>query len=117
MMPRIFRMSLVLALVLGCIAPLMAADTPRPENTAGPSLLQAPSITPNLSTNKAQGTSPFAQLQPQPQPQPKWMDAYADCEAACFDGWNQCCTYGGCEQCSCQLALCRTGCGDPYYGC
>ncbi|HEY2289215.1 MAG TPA: hypothetical protein VGM86_00815 [Thermoanaerobaculia bacterium] len=40
-----------------------------------------------------------------------------DCESACSDQFLQCCTYGGCEQCSCQLALCRAGCGDPWYGC
>jgi hypothetical protein len=115
MMPRIVKMSLVLTFVLCCVAPLArAAGTSRPENAPGPSFLQSqPLVTPNLSAKAQQGTSPFAQ----PQPQPKWMDEYADCEASCFDGWNQCCTYGGCEQCSCQLALCRAGCGDPYYGC
>jgi len=110
-MSRILKMSLVLALVLGSVAPLWAAsapgnaDLPQPAKAPLPAFLQAQ---PNVSP-----ASPAVQTQPQP----KWMDAYADCEAACFDGWNQCCTYGGCEQCSCQLALCRAGCGDPYYGC
>src|SRR5882757_509450 len=86
----------------------MAAETPRPENAPIPSFLKSqPLVTPDFS----------AQSFTQKQPQPKWMDSDPDCEAACFDQWNQCCTYGGCEQCSCQLALCRAGCGDPWYGC
>jgi hypothetical protein len=113
-MSRILKMSLVLTLVLGCVSPLLAADLPRPEKAPLPAFLLAqPNVSPNLTAKSPEGASPFAQTQPQP----KWMDDYADCEAACFDGWNQCCTYGGCEQCSCQLALCRAGCGDPYYGC
>src|SRR5436305_7965875 len=110
-MSRILRMSLVLTLALSVlvgVAPLWAAsapgtpDLPRPDKTPLPAFLQAqPNVSPALTAKSPQGASPFVQ------PQPKWMDDYADCEAACFDGWNQCCTYGGCEQCSCQLALCR----------
>lgn len=107
-MSRILWMSLVLTLVLGCVAPLLAADTP-PSTNAPASL---PSFLQSLKAPSPQGAPAVPA-----QPRPKWMDAYADCEAACFEGWNQCCTYGGCEQCSCQLALCRAGCGDPYYGC
>ena len=113
-MRRILWMSLVLPLLLGCLAPLLAADTPPAAKAPLPAFLLAPApVSPDVAVKGAQGTAPTVQ----PQPMPKWMDAYADCEAACFDGWNQCCTYGGCEQCSCQLALCRAGCGDPYYGC
>jgi len=41
-----------------------------------------------------------------------------DCEQACFDDYMQCASgCSACDQCSCQLAYCRAGCGVPFQGC
>jgi hypothetical protein len=106
-------MTLALTLVFCCAAPLaLAAGAPGPADPPRPSLLQSQPLFALLVSAKApQGTSSLDR------PQPKWMDVDPECDAACFDQFTQCCTYGGCEQCSCQLALCRSSCGVPWYGC
>jgi len=41
-----------------------------------------------------------------------------ECEASCFQQYFECANgCSACDQCSCQLALCRAGCGVPYTGC
>ena len=41
-----------------------------------------------------------------------------ECEAMCFQQYFECANgCSACDQCSCQLALCRAGCGVPYTGC
>ena len=108
---RISRLPLVLTLVLCCVAALALSAAPsRPAGTRAPALHKPPTPPAPVTPAKAtQGKSPV---------KPIWLaDTDTDCEIACFDGFYQCCTYGACEQCSCQLALCRAYCGDPYYGC
>ena len=115
-MTRILRLSLVLTLVLCCVSSLaLAAGTSRPAGTLVPLHLKSPALmTPLAPAKTPQGTS---SLNPST-PRPTWMsDVDPDCDSACFDQFRECCTYGGCEQCSCQLALCRSYCGVPWYGC
>lgn len=41
-----------------------------------------------------------------------------ECENSCFQQYFECAIgCSACDQCSCQLALCRAGCGVPYTGC
>jgi hypothetical protein len=41
-----------------------------------------------------------------------------ECESSCFQQYIECSnSCAACDQCSCQLALCRAGCGVPYTGC
>lgn len=45
-------------------------------------------------------------------------DPDPECENACFEQYLECargCV--ACDQCSCELALCRAGCGVPWTGC
>ncbi|HEX3556695.1 MAG TPA: hypothetical protein VIA62_26025 [Thermoanaerobaculia bacterium] len=114
-MTRILRLSLVLTLVLCCPSGLaLAAGSARPAGALGPLHFKSPTSMTPLTPARTQGTS---LLNPS-MPRPTWLaDSDPDCESACSDQFMQCCTYGGCEQCSCQLALCRASCGDPWYGC
>lgn len=55
------------------------------------------------------GSSPSSSLESASDP---------DCESFCFEQYFECargCV--ACDQCSCELALCRAGCGVPYTGC
>lgn len=41
-----------------------------------------------------------------------------ECEQWCYDDYIQCAMgCSACDQCSCQLAYCRTSCGVPFQGC
>src|SRR5262245_37043385 len=41
-----------------------------------------------------------------------------ECEAACFQQYFECVSgCSACDQCSCELAYCRSGCGVPFTGC
>lgn len=41
-----------------------------------------------------------------------------ECESSCFQQYFECAMgCSACDQCSCQLAYCRTSCGVPFTGC
>jgi hypothetical protein len=114
-MTRTFKLTLVLSLLLCSVAAVaMAADAPQAaDNSIAPA---AALSTP--AAGAASAPSATAPLSSAALREILLGEGDPDCEAACYDGFTQCCTYGGCEQCSCQLAICRaTECGDPYYGC
>ena len=115
-MTRTLRLTLVLTLAFCCIAALaMAAGSARPAGARGPAFHKAPApAAPSTSAKTPQSPPALSGSQLRAI---LLADSDPDCLAYCSDQWTQCCTYGGCEQCSCQLALCRASCGEPYYGC
>ena len=116
-MKRILMSTLFLALFLtvalgaapaaqagSCASPL-AAQPPLSTDGAGPVLL-----TPAAS-------SAPADLPAGPLDGARFL-ADEECEASCFQQYMECAMgCAACDQCSCQLALCRSGCGVPYTGC
>lgn len=49
---------------------------------------------------------------------PATGDPDPECEQICFEQYYECAqSCSACDQCSCQLAYCRAGCGVPFTGC
>ena len=102
---------LLLAFALGA-APLAAqAESSQPSVMTAPSVPGEPSfLTPAVSS------TPGA-LPSRPLDGVRFL-VDEECEALCFQQYIECSNgCSACDQCSCQLALCRAGCGVPYTGC
>ena len=112
-MTRILMLTLVLALALGS-APLAAQANPsQPAVGIAAILAAAPaSVTSggaSLTGSPAMSLSPLEGA--------LFLDD-PECENSCFQQYFECASgCSACDQCSCQLALCRAGCGVPFTGC
>jgi len=112
-MTRILMLTLVLALALGW-APLAAQANPS-QPAVGIAAIFAAAPASVTSGGASLTGSPAVSLSP--------LDGALflddpECENSCFQQYFECASgCSACDQCSCQLALCRAGCGVPFTGC
>ena len=112
-MTRILMLTLVLALALGS-APLAAQANPSQPAAGIAAILAAAPAPVTLGGDSLKG-APAVALSP--------LDGALflddpECENSCFQQYFECSNgCSACDSCSCQLALCRAGCGVPYTGC
>ncbi len=112
-MTRILRLSLVLALAFGSALFAGQANPSQPAVGLAEILAAAPA-------SGTPGGAPAA-MTPATPLNPLDGAVFKDdpeCESSCFQQYIECASgCSACDQCSCQLALCRSGCGVPYTGC
>jgi hypothetical protein len=112
-MTRILMLTLVLALALGS-APLAAQASPsQPAAVTAPAIFMvAPAFFAPGATLSRSPAGPLSPLNGA-----LFLDD-PECESSCFQQYYECAnSCSACDSCSCQLALCRAGCGVPYTGC
>ena len=113
-MTRKLMLTLTLAVVLGTV-PLVVQAAPSPTPVPDPASPPSSEAGPALVTPTAPAAP--AGLPAGPLDGALFMTD-EECENSCFQQYFECAIgCSACDQCSCQLALCRAGCGVPYTGC
>lgn len=112
-MTRILRLSLVLALAFGSALFAGQANPSHPAVDLAEIFAAAPA-------SSTPGGAPAA-MTPATPLNPLDGAVFKDdpeCENACFEQYLECARgCSACDQCSCELAYCRSGCGVPFTGC